>query len=157
MLLQAQRDTAAAARFFRRLPTVANGVPPNRIATDELGSDAAAIAHVAELQLIEHVQARSAMRCNNRVEQAHQPTRTRERVMRRFTSVESAHRFPDVYARVGNRFRPGRHRVAAAAYRAAMCERVAMSRAVAALRAARPRLPTHDAPRIGPRSPTLLM
>jgi putative transposase len=72
---------------------------------------------------------------NNRVEQAHRPTRVREPVMRRFRSVESAQRFLDAFARLGNLFRPGRHRLAAGAYRATMCERVAMWRTVAGLRA----------------------
>ena len=76
------------------------------------------------------------MRCNNRVEQAHQPTRVRERVMRRFRSSASAQRFLDAFARVGNLFRPGRHRLSAAAYRATMRERAATWRVVAGLRAA---------------------
>ena len=76
------------------------------------------------------------MRCNNRVEQAHQPTRLRERVMRRFRSAASAQRFLDAFSRVGNLFRPRRHLLTAAAYRATMRERAATWRAVAQLRAA---------------------
>jgi putative transposase len=76
------------------------------------------------------------MRCNDRVEQAHQPTRVRERVMRRFNSAASAQRLLDAFSRVCNLFRPGRHRLAAAAYRAAMRERVAIWRQVAALQPA---------------------
>ena len=76
------------------------------------------------------------MRCNNRVGQAHQPTRIGERVMRRFKSVASAQRFLDAFTRAGNLFRPGRHRLAAADYRATMRERVAPWREVAGLRAA---------------------
>jgi hypothetical protein len=56
--------------------------------------------------------------------------------MRRFKSAPSAHRFLDAFARVGNLFRPGRHRLASAEYRAVMRERVATWRAVAGLRAA---------------------
>jgi hypothetical protein len=63
------------------------------------------------------------MRCNNRVEQAHQPTRVRERVMRRFKAVASAQRFLEAFSRVGNLFRPRRHLLRAAAYRAVMRER----------------------------------
>jgi putative transposase len=91
---------------------------------------------VPELQSAEHVQVRAAMRCTNRGEQAHQPTRVRERVMRRFKSVRSAQRFLDAFSRVGNLFRPGRHRLTAAAYRATMQERVATWQEVAGLRAA---------------------
>jgi putative transposase len=93
-------------------------------------------AHAPELRAVEHVQVRSALRCNNRVEQAHQPTRVRERVMRGFRSVASAQPFLDAFSRVGTLFRPGRHRLTAAAYRATMRERVGTWCAVAGLRAA---------------------
>jgi putative transposase len=136
VLLQERRDTAAAARFFRRLLAATGGAPPARITTDKLGSCAAARAHLPELAGVEHLQGRSAMRCNNRVEQAHQPTRVRARVMRRFKSVESAQRFLDAFARVGNLFRPGRHRLSAAAYRTTMRDRGAAWREVVGLRAA---------------------
>ena len=136
VLLQERRDTAAAERFFRRLLIVTDGVPPARLTTDKLGSYAAALTRLPELAGVEHVQVRSALRCNNRVEQAHQPTRVRERVMRRFKSAASAQRFLDAFSRVGNLFRPGRHRLTAAAYRATMRERVATWREVAGLRAA---------------------
>ncbi len=136
VLLQAQRDTAAAARFFRRLLAAAGGAAPARITTDRLGSYAAALRCVPDLAAVEHVQVRSARRCNNRVEQAHRPTRVRERVMRRFRSVPSAQRFVDAFSRVGNLLRPGRHLLSAAQYRATMRERVATWRAVAGLRAA---------------------
>jgi putative transposase len=135
VLLQERRDTAAAARLFRRLLRRV-GAAPARITTDKLGSYAAAIPRLPEMQSVEHVQVRSAMRCNNRVEQAHQPTRVRERVMRRFKSAASAGRFLDAFSRVGNLFRPGRHRLPAAAYRATMRERVAIWREVAGLHGA---------------------
>ncbi len=136
VLLQEHRDTAAAERFFRRLLAVTDGVLPARITTDKLGSYAAALAKVPELRGVEHLHVRSALRCNNRVEQAHQPTRVRERVMRRFKSAASAQRFLDAFSRVGNLFRPGRHRLTAVAYRATMRERVATWREVAGLSAA---------------------
>jgi putative transposase len=133
VLLQERRDSAAAAHFFRRL-LGSTGGPPERITTDRLGSYAAAIARLPAMQSVEHVQVRSALRCNNRVEQAHQPTR--ERVMRRFRSAGSAQRFPHACSRVCNLFRPGRHRLTAVAYRAAMQDRVATWREVAGLRSA---------------------
>lgn len=136
VLLQAYRDTAAAARFFRRLLALTGGVVPARITTDQLGSHAAALARLPSLGGAEHVQLRAARRCNNRVEQAHQPTRVRERVMRRFKSPGSAQRFLDAFSRVGNLFRPGRHRLTAVTYRAVMRERAATWREVAGLRAA---------------------
>ncbi len=136
VLVQAQRDAGAAERFFRRLLAVADGVAPAQITTDKLGSYAAALARLPELAGVEHLQVRSAMRCNNRVEQAHQPTRLRERVMCRFKSAASAQRFLDAFSRVGNLFRPGRHRISAGAYRATMRERGATWRDVTGLRAA---------------------
>ena len=99
--------------------------PYEWITTDTLGSYAAATARLPATASVKHVQVRSAMRCNNRVEQAHQPTRVRERVMRRFKPAVSAQRFLDACSRVGNLFRPRRHLLAAAAYRATMHERVA--------------------------------
>ncbi len=135
VILQERRDTAAAARFFRRLLGNTGGAP-DRITTDKLGSYAAALARVPEMQSVEHVQVRAARRCNNRVEQAHQPTRIRERVMRRFKSAVSAQRFLDAFSRVGNLFRPGRHRLTAAGYRATMRERLATWREAAGLRPA---------------------
>ena len=136
VLLQEHRDTAAAERFFRRLLVAAGGVPPARVTTDKLGSYAAAKLRLPELAGVEPVQVRSAMRCNNRVEQAHQPTRIRERVMCRFRSAASAQRFLDAFSRVCNLFRPGRHRLAVANYRRVMRERVATWREVAGLYAA---------------------
>ena len=136
VLLQARRDTGAAERFFQRLLLAADRVPPERITTDKLASYAAAIAQIPEMKSVEHLQVRAALRCNNRVEQAHQPTRIRERVMRRFKSPVSAQRFLDAFSRVCNLFRPGRHRLTAAALRATMRERVMTWREVAELRAA---------------------
>ena len=113
-----------------------NGVAPERITTDKLGSCAAALARVPQLAGVEHLHVRSTMRCNNPVEPAHQPTRVRERMMRRFRPPAAAQRFLDAFTRVCNLFRPGRHLLSAAAYRATMRERVAAWREVAELPAA---------------------
>jgi putative transposase len=63
---------------------------------------------------------RAAMRCNNRVEQAHQSTRVRERRMGRFRCPVSAQRFFSAFARVSNLFRPGRHRLKAHEWRSTL-------------------------------------
>ena len=136
VLLQEHRAAAAAERFFHRLLATAGGVPPDRITTDKLGSYAAALTRVPELRWAEHVPVCAARRCNNRVAQAHQPTRVRECIMRRFRSPASAQRFLDAFTRVGNLLRPRRHLLSADQYRAAMRERGATWRAVAGLRAA---------------------
>lgn len=117
VLLQERRDTEAAERFFRTLLGHA-AVPPERITTDKLGSYAAALRRLPEFRDAEHLQVRSALRCNNRVEQAHQPTRIRERRMGRFRCPRSAQWFLAAFARVCNLFRPGCHLLSASEYRA---------------------------------------
>ncbi len=54
---------------------------------------------------------------NNRAELSHQPTRVRERGMRRFKSVVQAQRFLGVHAAVYNLFNLGRHLISASHYR----------------------------------------
>ncbi len=63
---------------------------------------------------VEHVTARYA---NNRAEVSHQPTRQRERQMRRFKSAGQAQRFLVVRGVALNLFRLGRHRLRATTYR----------------------------------------
>ena len=46
---------------------------------------------------------------NNRAEVSHQPTRQRERQMRRFKSTDQLQRFASVHGIVQNLFRVGRH------------------------------------------------
>ena len=55
---------------------------------------------------------------NNRAALSHQPTRVRERGMRRFKSREQAQPFLDVHAAVYNLLNLGRHLIAAHHYRA---------------------------------------
>ena len=55
---------------------------------------------------------------NNRTEVSHEPTRQRERCMRRFKSMGQAQRFLTVHGAVGNLFRLGRHLISASHYRA---------------------------------------
>jgi putative transposase len=54
---------------------------------------------------------------NNRAELSHQPTRVRERGMRKFKSVKQAQRFLNVHVAVYNLFNLGRHLVSAETYR----------------------------------------
>ena len=54
---------------------------------------------------------------NNRCELSHQPTRVRERVMRKFKSMYQAKRFLTVHASVYNLFNLGRHLISAWHYR----------------------------------------
>jgi len=54
---------------------------------------------------------------NNRAENSHQPTRQRERQMRRFKSPGQAQRFLSAHGPINNLFRVGRHLLKAQHYR----------------------------------------
>jgi transposase-like protein len=54
---------------------------------------------------------------NNRAENSHQPTREREKRMRRFKSAQHAQRFVEVHGIIASHFRPRRHLLSAAEYR----------------------------------------
>ena len=72
---------------------------------------------VAHRELIPDVIHDTMQYANNRAELSHQPTRVRERGMRRFKSMGQAQRFLDVHATVYNLFNLGRHLVSAKHYR----------------------------------------
>jgi hypothetical protein len=101
-----------------------------------LASYGAAKTPLPELATVEHLHVRAAARLNSRVEASHQPARRRERQMRRFASLHSAQRFLTAFSRFCNRFRPRRHLLTAAAYRATTRGRVASWREVASPRVA---------------------
>jgi putative transposase len=109
--LQAKRDGAAAKRFFKRLLR-SLGSEPRKIVTDKLRSYP--VAHREIIPEAIHVTDQYA---NNRAEQSHEPTRVRERGMRRFKSVRQAQRFVSAHAAVYNLFNLGRHLVSANHYR----------------------------------------
>jgi putative transposase len=87
ILVQTHRDQRAAERFFRKL-LHGQGSEPLRIITDQLRSYSAAMRSI--FSNVTHSVERYA---NNRVEASHQPTRQRERQMRRFKSAIHAQRF----------------------------------------------------------------
>ncbi len=109
--LQAKRDGVAAKRFFKRLLR-SHGGEPRKIVTDKLRSYG--VAHREVIPEAIHDNARYA---NNRAEQSHEPTRVRERGMRKFKSVRQAQRFLGAHAAVSNLFNLGRHKVRAQHYR----------------------------------------
>ena len=111
VFLQSRRDGAAAKRFFKRLLRT-HGVEPRQNVTDKLRSYG-----VAQRALIPETIHNTARYANNRAELSHQPTRVRERVMRRFKSTAQAQRFLTVHAAVYNLFNLGRHLVGAGHYR----------------------------------------
>ena len=111
VFLQARRDGAAAKRFFKRLLRN-HGDEPRKIVTDKLRSYG-----VAHRELIPESIHESSQYANNRAELSHQPTRVRERGMRRFKSTQQAQRFLSTHAAVYNLFNLGRHLVSAKNYR----------------------------------------
>ncbi len=111
VFLQRRRDGAAAKRFFKRLLR-ASGNEPRRIITDKLRSYG-----VAHRELIPDTIHDTSQYANNRAELSHQPTRVRERSMRRFKSASQAQRFLSNHAAVYNLFNLGRHLVSAKHYR----------------------------------------
>ena len=111
VFLQARRDGRAATRFFKRLLN-AHGGEPRKIVTDKLRSYG-----VAHRELIPDTIHDTSQNANNKAELSHQPTRVRERVMRRFKSTQQAQRFLTVHAAVYNLFNLGRHLVSARNYR----------------------------------------
>ena len=111
VFLQSRRDGAAAKRFFKRLLR-RHGGEPREIVTDKLRSYG-----VAQRELIPETVHNTAQYANNKAELSHQPTRVRERVMRRFKSAAQAQRFLNIHAAVYNLFNLGRHHVSAKHYR----------------------------------------
>ena len=126
ILVQPHRDQRAAERFFRRLLR-SQGKDPLRIVTDKLKSYAAAMRTV--LSDVAHDTRRYA---NNRAEVSHQPTRQRERQMRRFKSPVQVQRFLSVHGVIQNLFRVGRHLLSSTNHRLLRSRSFAVWRTVTA-------------------------
>ena len=119
-LIQNKRDKKAAKKFFRKLLKGLRYVP-RVIITDKLRSYSA--AKDAVLPSVEHRQQKYQ---NNRAENSHQPTRLRERMMRRFKSPGHAQRFLSAFGIIASHFRVGRHLYRACGYRDVMRSRFAL-------------------------------
>ena len=111
ILVQSHRNRRAAVRFFRTL-LKAQGRVPRRLITDQLRSYAAAARIV--MPSVVHVTDQYA---NNRAKVSHQPTRQRERQMRRFKSAAQLQRFASVHGTVQNLCRVSRHLLRSAHHR----------------------------------------
>lgn len=111
ILMQSRRNRQAAKRFFRKL---LKGLryAPRVLITDKLKSYAA-----AKKQIMPGVEHRQHKGLNNRAELSHQPTRQRERQMRRFKSAGQAQRFLSAHGPINNAFRCQRNRLTAEQYR----------------------------------------
>ena len=120
ILVQSRRNAKAAKKFFRRLLTGLRYVP-RVIVTDKLAS-----YQVAHRELLPSVEHRRSKFLNNRAENSHQPTRQRERAMKRFTSSGHAQRFLSAFSGISPHFRPRRHLLSAAEWRREMADRFAV-------------------------------
>jgi putative transposase len=99
ILVQGRRNAKAAERLLRKL-LKKQGTAPRVMMTGKLASYAAAKRVV--MPSVEHRQHEGL---NNRAENSHQPTRRRERIMKRFKSAGQAQRFLSVHDQVANLFR----------------------------------------------------
>ena len=127
ILVQPKRDRFAAERFFRQLLR-RTGREPRVIITDKLRSYAA-----AKRRVWPHVVHRQGRYLNNRAENSHQPTRRRERQMKKFKSPEQAQRFLSAFDPIATHFRTHRHRISAARHRVLREDRFAIWDEVAGL------------------------
>jgi putative transposase len=113
VLVQSRRDKRAAKRLLRKL-LKKQGRPPRVLVTDKLASYPA-----AKKELMPGVEHRRHKGVNNRAENSHQPTRRRERQMKRFKSAGQAQRFLSAHDQINNLFLLGRDHLSATEYRAA--------------------------------------
>jgi putative transposase len=112
ILVQSRCNTHAAKKFLRKL---LKGLEyaPRVIITDKLASYVA-----AKKEILPGVEHRQHKGLNNRAENSYQPTRLREKNMRRFTSAKHAQRFLSAFGLISGHFQPRRHRLSAGEYRA---------------------------------------
>src|SRR4051794_29897952 len=113
ILVQSRRDKRAAKRLPRKLLKKQCRAPRVMI-TDKLASYGAAKREV--MPGVEHRQHKGL---NNRAENSHQPTRRRERQMKRFKSAGQAQRFLSSHDQINNLFHLRRDHLSADQYRAA--------------------------------------
>jgi len=116
ILVQGRRNKHAAKRLLRKL-LKKQCRPPRVMVTDKLASYGAAKKEI--MPGVEHHQHKGL---NNRAENSHQPTRRRERQMKRFKSSRQAQRFLAAHDQINNLFHLRRHHLPAAQYRAARAQ-----------------------------------
>ena len=147
ILVQSQRNAKAATRFFKKLLKGLRYAPRVMI-TDKLASYGA-----ARKQMRLSIEHRQHKGLNNRAENSHQPTRQKERQMKKFKSPGTAQRFLSAHGPINNLFRPRRHLLKATAYRAARKQAFSTSAAIALSRKAVPATPRWmPAKKIAPRT-----
>ncbi len=119
VLVQSRRDKRAAKRLLRKL-LKKQMRPPRVLITDKLASYPA-----AKKELMPGVEHRRHKYLNNRAENSHQPTRRRERQMKRFKSAGQAQRFLSAHDQINNLFHLRRDHLTATEYRAARARALA--------------------------------
>ncbi len=77
----------------------------------------------AKKQVMPSVEHRAHKGLNNRAENSHQPTRVRERRMRRFKSPGQAQRFLSTFGPIRDHFHPKQHQLTAKRYREQLRQR----------------------------------
>src|SRR5690348_12398454 len=103
ILVQSRRNKRAAKKFFRKLLKGLEYVP-RVIITGKLKSYAA-----AKREILPGVEHRQHKGLNNRAENSHQPTRLREKKMRKFKSAQQAQRFLSAFGLISGHFQQPRH------------------------------------------------
>jgi putative transposase len=98
VLVQTRRDKKAAKRLFRKR-LKKQGRAPRVLITDKLKSYA-----VAKREIMPGVEQRQHKGLNNRAENSHQPTRRRERIMKRFKSPRQVQRLLFTHDQIANVF-----------------------------------------------------
>ena len=99
ILVQSRRNAKAAKRLLRKL-LKKQGVAPRVMITDKPASYGA-----TKRETIPGAEHRQHKGLNNRAENSHQPTRRRERIMKRFKSAGHAQGFLSVHDQVANLLR----------------------------------------------------
>ena len=112
VLVQSRRDKRAAERLLRKL-LKRQGRAPRVMITDKLASYGA-----AKREVMPGVEHRRHKGLNNRAENSHQPTRRRERQMKRFKSAGQAQRFLSAHDTINNLFHLRRDHITAAEHQA---------------------------------------
>src|SRR3954469_448097 len=112
VLVQSRRDKQAAKRLLRKL-LKRQCRTPRVMVTDKLPSYGA-----AKKDLLPGVEHRRHKGLNNRAENSHQPTRRRERQIKRFKSPRQAQRFLSTHDQINNLFHLYRDHLPASEYRA---------------------------------------
>src|SRR5436190_4801213 len=130
VLVQSRRDKKAAKRLLRKL-LKKQGRPPRVMVTDKLAS-----YPPAKQELMPGVEHRRHKGLNNRAENSHQPTRRRERQLKRFKSPRQAQRFLSAHDQINNLFPLCRDHLPAAEYRAVRAQAFAIWAEVTGAKAA---------------------